>query len=94
MNEQITLISSVATGNGIKLKVVENKNTVFCTKESISQREFFEANAAGLKAELKFKLWKQDYNGEQIAEYDGQRYKIYRTYERFDMIEIYLASEG
>ena len=94
MNEQITLISSTTCGNGIKLKVTENKHIVFCAKESISQREFFEANAAGLKAELKLKLWKQDYNGEQIAEYDGKRYKIYRTYEQFDVIEIYLASEG
>ena len=94
MNERIVLISTSTSGNGIKLKVTENRNEVFCNKESISQKEYFESNAAGLKAELKIKLWRQDYKGEQIAEYNGQRYKIYRTYEQFDMIELYLANEG
>lgn len=94
MNEQIILIATTSEGNSFDRVVNEKKNTVFCTKHSVSQREFFDANSAGLKAELKFKLWTQDYNGELKAEYNGKRYKVYRTYENFDTTEIYLASEG
>ena len=36
-----------------------------------------------------------DYNGESIAEYAGQRYGIYRTYERDDeLVELYLEKKA
>ena len=94
MNEQITLIAVTTEGDSFDCVTTKTAKTVFCAEESISQREFFEASVQGLKAELKLKLWTQDYNGEQTAEYNGRHYHIYRTYKRFDMTEIYLASEG
>lgn len=100
MNEQITLITVNSAGNSFNRVTEKVKRTVFCTEDSISQREFFEATAQGLKAEIKVKLWTQDYNGEKIVEYGTdetgkpKEYKVYRTFKRFDITELYLASEG
>lgn len=100
MNEQVTLISITSSGNSFDRIETKNSNTVFCTEKSVGQKEFFDAEARGFKAEYQLDIWSQDYKGEKIAEYgtdeDGKpkQYKIYRTFKKGDMIELYLASEG
>ena len=40
-------------------------------------------------------MFRYDYNGEPIVEYNGQRYSIYRTYiGKNDMIELYVERKG
>lgn len=100
MNEQVTLISVTSSGNGFNRTEDEARNTIFCTEHDVSRREFFDAEANGIKAEYKLNVWSHEYNGETIAEYgtdeDGKakRYKIYRTHGLGDEIELYLADEG
>lgn len=100
MNEQVTLITVTSSGNSFNRTQNESKNTVFCTEHNVGRREFFDAEANGIKAEYKLNVWSHEYGGETIAEYgtdkDGKakRYKIYRTHKVGDEIELYLADEG
>jgi hypothetical protein len=67
------------------------KKEVFCTKESVSEKEFFEGARNGFRPEIKFRLFYGDYSHEQIVEYEGTAYEVYRTYVRSDeMIELYV----
>ncbi len=100
MNEQVTLISVTSSGNSFNHTESEACNTIFCTEHNVGRREFFDAEASGIKAEYKLNVWAHEYNGETIAEYgvdaDGKakRYKIYRTHKVGDEIELYLSNEG
>lgn len=94
MNEQLTLISVTAKGNSFSRTETEKRTTVFCTEKSIGQKEFFAAEAQGLKAEYKLEMWAFEYSGEKFAEYKNQKFSVYRTYKVNDKMEIYLASEG
>lgn len=82
MNEILTLISVV---NGVDEygdpATTETSREVFCRLASIGQKEFYQAQAVGLQPELKFVLADYlDYSGETLVEYDGQRYRVLRTY--------------
>lgn len=82
MNEILTLITVV---NGVDEygdpTTTETHRTVFCRLASIGQKEFYQAHAVGLQPELKFILSDYlDYKGENLIEYDGQRYRVLRTY--------------
>ena len=100
MNEQVTLISVNTNGNGFNRTEQEDRRTVFCRESNIGRREFFDAEANGIKAECKLNVWYQEYKGETIAEYGvdksgkAKRYKIYRTHKVGEEIELYLADEG
>lgn len=68
----------------------ETKRQVYANVTSVSADEWFEGGRNGLNPELRFRLFKYDYNGEEILEYNSQRYAVYRTYEtRNDIIELY-----
>lgn len=72
----------------------ETKREVFCDKASIGQKEFYQAHAVGLQPEIKFVLADYlDYNGEQLVEYDGQRYRVLRTYRTGLELELVVYRE-
>lgn len=73
----------------------ETRRDVFCDLSSISAAEWFEAGRAGLNAEHRATMFVHDYAGETIAELDGVRYGIYRTYlGRNESIELYLERKA
>ena len=54
---------------------------VYCTIRSVSQTEAYEAMGHGLSPEYRFVLAHDfEYQGEKMCEYDGQLYRIIRTY--------------
>ncbi len=56
-------------------------DTVFAELKSIGQSEFYQAQTAGKKPEIKFKLTDyMDYQGQKYLIHDGVRYSILRTY--------------
>ena len=67
----------------------ETKKQVYCEVHSISQTEFYAASNTELNPEYRFNVFFGDYDGEDICEYNGQRYAIYRTYRSGDIIELY-----
>lgn len=73
--------------------------TVFCRVASIGMKEFYEASARDFYPEMKFILADYlDYNNEQLVEYNGQRYRVLRTYRTGRELEIVVtrasAEEG
>lgn len=68
----------------------EVKTKVWAKCKSISQKEFYQAETAGMKPEIKFILTtSRDYNEQTEIVYDKKRYKVLKTYiPEDDSIEI------
>ena len=67
----------------------ETTRAVFCGVRSIGQKEFYQAQAVGFQPELKFVLADYlDYENEQLVEYNGQRYRVLRTYRTGQELEL------
>lgn len=95
MNDILTLIATV---NGVDEygdpTTDETSREVFCRQASIGQKEFYQAHAVGLQPELKLVLADYlDYNGEQFVEFDGQRYRVLRTYRTGLELELIVYRE-
>ena len=70
-------------------KITETRREVFCNKVSIGQKEFYQAHAVGLLPEMKLVIADYlDYNDEKLVEYDGQIYRVLRTYRSGMELEI------
>ena len=68
-------------GDDGRQKIDETSREVFCRQLSISTKEFYQAFAVDRHPEAKVVLPDYlDYGGEALADYDGQRYSILRTY--------------
>lgn len=67
------------------------KREVFCGFSSIGMREFYAASTTDFHPELKLILADYlDYEGETLADYNGQRYRILRTYRKGLELELTL----
>ena len=88
----ITLIKTSYAYDAIGQAVpVETRRTVYCNLRSVSRGEWSAAGQLGLKPELTATMFAPDYEGEEIAEIDGVRYGVYRTYiGSNESIELYL----
>lgn len=73
----------------------ETEREVFCSVSSVSGSEWFEAGRNGIRPEVKITMFQPDYQGELIAELNGTRYSVYRTYmARHELIELYLEKKA
>lgn len=73
-----------------QIPMTDFKTEVYADVGSITQSEFMNAGQMGFRPELRFKVWRSEYSGESIVEYDGKYYSIYRTYEADNgRIELY-----
>lgn len=68
------------------------KREVLCGVRSIGMKEFYTASSTDFRPELKLILADYlDYEGETLADYDGQRYRILRTYRAGQELELTLS---
>lgn len=81
-NEVIFLVSKKKDFNEIGDKIeTEERAQRFAKIKSIGQSEFYQAQAQGLKPEIKFVIADYlDYNNEKEVIYNNYRYKVLRTY--------------
>ena len=71
------------------------RNMVYCQVSSVQQSEFHEAGRLGLNPRFRFTMFSGDYHDEEIVEYNGKTYSVYRTYlKRSDEIELYVERKG
>ena len=94
-SETIKLIKSTYEKNeyGVAQKR-EIARPVYVQVDSVTQSEFFQAGANGLKPEYRFTMFRYDYDNETIVEYNNERYSVYRTYiQRKDIIELYVTKD-
>lgn len=92
-NELITLMNVTYTENALGDYIESSVNrTVFVNKKSVSQSEFYQAAATGLKPEVKFEVRTIEYQGEQKFLYNGKVYTIIRTFEKEDELTELIGS--
>jgi hypothetical protein len=83
MNEVVTLIKRSPGTNHIE------KRDVFAGLRSIGQTEFYQANAQDIHPECKFVMADYlDYNGETLLDYNGDRFRVLRTYRTGQELEL------
>ena len=81
-NNEITLIAKKITGKDkLKQNITEEVKTVLlCRKKSITRSEFYQANQAGIRPSLVVDIHNFEYENQDLAEFDGKRYRIIKTY--------------
>ena len=68
----------------------ETSRETFCRVESVTRSEYFNAGKAGIVPEHVFSINAAEYEGESGVEYNGERFRIYRTYRNnLDYMELY-----
>ena len=94
----ITLIDVRIIHDGPFPKEEESARWTYANKKSITRAEFSVAESAGnrakstaIRAVYMFEVREDEYSGEEWLEYEGNRYYIYRTYERGSVIELYCS---
>lgn len=95
-SEVITLVKEVSEKNAFGVfESTKTQRDVFCSVESITRAEFFDAGRAGLNPEYKFVVFFGDYDGEKTLVYKGKTYGIYRTFHaKTDVLELYAEKKG
>ena len=65
---------------------------MFCDKKNVGYSEYFKSQQAGKTVSFKVEVHTVDYNGEMLAEFNGKKYSILKTYEiDDDTIELTLS---
>ncbi|MBP1992545.1 phage head closure protein [Paenibacillus eucommiae] len=94
LDSVIYLISKTTEENEIGDPIFTTvKREIFAEKNSVRQSEFYQAAAHGLKPELTFIVWKQEYLDEERLEFEKRIYDIIRTFEK-DSEFIELVCQG
>ena len=73
-------------------KIQYEEIKAYCNVKSVGQSEFYQAQVAGLKPEMKIELKLIDLNGITHIKLNSKLYKILRTFKKEDVIEIVLVS--
>ena len=85
----IELIGEDPREHGLYDKYEPVRRKVFAEVRSVGMSESYEARALGLMPELRFTLeLAEDYKDERQLIYNGNRYKVLRTYMAGDGIEL------
>lgn len=90
--EKIKLISIEYTQDAIGQWVESRtERSLFGYINSVSATEFFQAGLQGMKPDYRIDIWMTEYEGEELIEYNGKVYNVYRSYKRNDgRIELYV----
>lgn len=73
-------------------KISYTESKVFCNIKSITQSEFYQAQVAGLKPEIKIEVKCCDLVGVTHFKLNNKIYKVLRLYPKEDITEIVLTS--
>lgn len=69
----------------------ETYTNVFGETSNVGQKEFFSAQTNGFKAEMRVTIYRFEYSNQDYCEIDNVRYRIYRAFEKDDLVELYLT---
>ena len=92
----ISLIREEKTKNELGVYTTQRiRREVFCNVSSVNASEFFEGGRSGLNPQFRMTMFVGDYDGEELLEYNGETFSIYRTYlKTTDTIELYVERKG
>ncbi len=93
-NYTVTLLSNTMIvddiGNQIETPV---RNTILCAKLSVTGTEFYKAKQSGISPSVVLRINNCEYNNEERCEFNGETYKIIRTYPLANETELTLERE-
>lgn len=91
-SSKISLISITYTEDEVGNQIpVETATKVWAEITGVRQSEFYNAAVTGLKPELTFIIWANEYASQTKIESDGRKYKVIRTYvnpAKSEMVEL------
>lgn len=89
-NEVIKLVGYTIEKDEMLQEIkTEYKRELFCERKSVGRYEFFIAGQQGTKPEYVFVVRLADYQNEDTLIYKGNKYSIYRSYDKGEFIELY-----
>lgn len=93
--EKISLITIEYTQDDLGEWVeTQTKDDVFAIISSVSMSEFYQAGLQGFKPEYQMTVWMTEYDNQELVEYNGKIYSVYRSYRRNDgRIELYVTEK-
>ncbi|MED3972253.1 phage head-tail adapter protein [Priestia megaterium] len=80
--------------SGVQKLVSTGKQMVFVNKKDIGTQEFYLASQSGIKLELMLNMHTLDYNSQEYLEFNSKTYKIIRTYDKGEQIELKCQAYG
>lgn len=84
------LAESYTQNNFGVMERVVSKKKVFVKVASVTGQEWFEGGRNGLNPRFRFTMFAHDYEDENIIEYNGKEYTIYRIFfKTVDEVELY-----
>lgn len=85
----IALLRESPEAHGVFDAPTETPVTVLAEIRSVTRSEYYQAESAGIHPELVFRLTDYaDYNGEKVFTYNGERWRVIRTYSDGQALEI------
>ncbi len=90
MDELLTLLTRTQTTDERGDPVItQTAREVFCAVRSVGMKEFYQAQASGLKPEIVFELSDYlEYENETHAVWNGEVYRVLRSYRKGLGIEL------
>lgn len=95
-SKPIYLVSETYTKNqyGVLIPTI-TKRKIFANVTSVTATEWFEGGRNGLNPELRMRVFAPEYHGEEVVQFNGKYYAIYRTYmARDDVMELYVERKN
>lgn len=92
-SDVITLlrVENVLDDSGTEHSAIVSDRAVYCQVKSVSMKESYTAQAIGHNPELKVTIAEAyDYEGESFVAYNGNVYKVLRTYQAELAVELTL----
>ena len=88
-SDKIELIAITVTENSMGDMIeTETKTEVFANRKSIRQSEFYQAAATGLRPEIMFEVWSEEYSNQPKLKYGNKLYTIIRVYDKGERTEL------
>ncbi len=85
-------IDSIETDEYGRTKKTRIEKEIFAEEKSVGQKEFYQADARGFKAEKVFEIADYlDYENENVLEHNGVEYTIYRTFRKGMGLELFVS---
>lgn len=73
------------------MQYTATKRKVFCQVISVSLSEWSDGARLGLNPEFRISMFSPEYHGEQVLEFEGKTYTIYRTYRaKNEILDLYV----
>lgn len=91
--ETLTLIKRIPSGRdrlGQVIYTVTETNLI-AERIPVTRSEYFTAAQLGIAADCAFEVSAFDYEGQTALIYNGKTYRIYRSYENDDIVELYCS---